>query len=56
MVKELCDIPSIENELMRLGYSDQEIPELIKQIVPEASAALEKMNDLMKRWDNLKSR
>ena len=56
MVKQLCDIPFIEDELKRRGYNDQEIPELVKQISPEASAALEKMEDLMKRWDNLKSK
>lgn len=56
MVRQLCDIPTIENELKRRGYDDQEIPELVKQIAPEAYAALEKMEDLMKRWNNLKSK
>lgn len=56
MIKQLCDKPSIEKELKRLGYSDQDIPELIKQLVPDAVAALDKMNDLLKRWDNLKSK
>lgn len=56
MVKQLCDIPSIEDELKQLGYTDQEIPELVKLIVPEATAALEKMGDLWKRWDSLKSK
>lgn len=56
MVKQLCDIPYIEDELKRLGYNDQEIPELVKQIVPDATAALDKMDDLWKRWNNLKSK
>ena len=56
LVRQLCIIPSIEDELKRLGYTDQEIPELVKLIVPDATAALEKMDDLLKRWDNLKSK
>ena len=56
MVKQLCDIPYIEDELKRLGYNNQEIPELVKQIVPDATAALDKMGDLWKRWNNLKSK
>lgn len=56
VVKQLCDIPFIEDELKQQGYSNQEIPELVKQIIPDAYAALEKMRDLMKRLDNLKSK
>ena len=55
-VERLCDIPFIEDELRSLGYSDQEIPNLVKEIEPEASAALEKMKSLMARWDKLDKR
>ena len=54
MVKALCNIPAIEDKLRQRGYSEQEIPELVKQIVPLASAALEDMKKLMERWDSLK--
>lgn len=53
MVKQLCEIPSIQDELKRRGYNDQEIPELVNQIVPDATAALKKMHDLWQRWEKL---
>ena len=56
LVRQLCHIPTIEDGLKQLGYTDQEIPELVKLIVPDATAALKKMDDLWKRWDKLKAK
>ena len=53
IIGRLSNLPNMEKELIEQGYSEEKASEIIKELEPEATEALEKMKSLVKRWQEL---